>query len=302
MGGTAPARARANRPTRAPAPPRTSTGVSTSATIGDETPARAKPLGVGAGGGRDAPATTRPERSAPSPDPGPAPKASLGPAGRLAASAPAGRSPNRRAAPCGPPYSEMLARLAARLVSLMHAAMPPCPSAAARSAAVYPPAPQRAVARMFAPDARSVATVSSCPLAAAQCSAVRRRRSGWFTSHPLLHSAGMAQFMPSAATQWMIPTPPASTRWYAERAGRLMNPGAGMRCCVSRAEPPSRGGRGLGARRYFLSRGGSWPPRRWRAAAARPARRERRARRPRPRGSPATTPGRRAGQAARGSS
>ena len=57
------------------------------------------------------------------------------------------------------------------------------------------------------------------PLRAAQCSAVRRRRSGWFTSHPLLHSAGMAQFMPSAATQWMIPTPPASTRRYAERAG-----------------------------------------------------------------------------------
>mmetsp|Transcript_10166 Transcript_10166/g.37659 ORF Transcript_10166/g.37659 Transcript_10166/m.37659 type:complete len:340 (-) Transcript_10166:573-1592(-) len=105
------------------------------------------------------------------------------------------------AAPCGPPYSEMLDKLAARLVSLMYAAMPPCPSATAKSAAVYPPAPHRAVARMFAPDDKSAATVSSCPFAAAQCSAVRRRRSSWFTSHPLLHSDPIAWFIPSAATQ-----------------------------------------------------------------------------------------------------
>ena len=104
---------------------------------------------------------------------------------------------------------------AARDVSEMYAAMPPCPSAAARSAAVYPPAPHLAIARMLAPDARSVATVSSCPLAAAQCSAVRFLRSGWFTSQPHLVMAGMAHFMPSAATQWMRPMPPASTLAYA---------------------------------------------------------------------------------------
>ena len=54
---------------------------------------------------------------------------------------------------------------------------------------------------MFAPEANSVATVSSWPFAAAQCSAVRCLRSGWFTSHPLFVIAGIAQFIPSAATQ-----------------------------------------------------------------------------------------------------
>eukprot|EP00982_Pelagococcus_subviridis_P008856 30881-Pelagococcus_subviridis.AAC.8 len=94
----------------------------------------------------------------------------------------------------------------------MYAAMPPWPSAAARSAAVYPPAPHRAVARMFAPSASKHATVSSWPFAAAQCNAVRARRSGWFTSQPVRTIAGIAQLIPSAATQWIKPIPPLSMR------------------------------------------------------------------------------------------
>ena len=170
------------RDARAPAgipPP----GLFTSATIGEETPSRAPPA-ADCAGSRDA----VPTRCALKPDPG----------RRGCTGTPAF---GRRTAPEGPPYRLMFERLAARDVSEMYAAMPPCPFAAARSAAVYPPAPQRAVARMFAPEAKSVATVSSWPFAAAQCSAVRCRRSGWFTSHPLLHMAGMAQFMPNAATQ-----------------------------------------------------------------------------------------------------
>ena len=122
----------------------------------------------------------------------------------------------------------MLDSDAANDVSEMYAAMPPWPSAAARSAAVYPPAPHLAIARMLAPDASNVATVSSWPFAAAQCSAVLLRLSGWFTSHPPLVIAGMAHFIPSAATQWMRPMPPESTRAYTLLG--WTNVGSGTTC------------------------------------------------------------------------
>ena len=52
---------------------------------------------------------TAPERSAPNPDPAPASRLNVV----------LGLTGTRRAAPCGPPYSEMLERLDASDVSLM---------------------------------------------------------------------------------------------------------------------------------------------------------------------------------------